>query len=59
MPPTASSKNGHHTGADLKPRSWGKLTYSQCWSLLTTARKAQATAEIGTPSTAATTSSRT
>ncbi len=59
MPPTASSGNGHHTGTDLKPRSSGKLTYSQCSSLLTSARKPQATAEIGAPRTAATTSSRT
>ncbi len=59
MPPTASIGNGHQTGTEWKPRSSGRLVNTQCWSLLTSARKPQATADTGTPSTPATTSRRT
>ncbi len=38
-PDRATSGTGHHSGSAWNPRPCGRLANSQCWSLLTRARK--------------------
>src|SRR3954452_12588132 len=54
-PATPSGTSGHHRGAVEKPKLCGNDVNAQPWIASTSARNQYATAEIGTPSTAATT----
>jgi hypothetical protein len=52
-PESTSGGTGHQSGSEWKPSPCGRLVKIHPWSLLTKARKPQATAETGTPMTAA------
>jgi hypothetical protein len=58
-PARASSGSGHHSGVPSKPNALGRSVKTHSWSLATSARYPYAAAEIGTPRTAASTSSPT
>jgi hypothetical protein len=58
-PATASGASGHHIGTDPNPSTPGRSANTHCCRSSVSFRKPKAAAAIGTPSTTASTSSRT
>src|SRR6516164_5018443 len=57
-PPTARSGKGHHAGTEVNPSAVGSVSNNRCRPWLIAHRNQYAAAEMGTPRTAAKTSTR-